>query len=130
MPSAFLGVGNHPDPAIPQEGALHSIIKIQDHVFHILYGYYEDCERENPEIDPMPIYPDFLQTPHFTKEGAMLVTKMQDACSHYRGKDIRERECGECLYYEDAEDLIGICTCCKNKRIPDAKTTNHQEELL
>ena len=105
--------GSHP---APQEGQLHKVITLYGHTFSIFYGYYEPYERDNPNIDPMPIYPDFLKEPCYTPEGAKLVTKMQEACPHYRGRSVPEKDCADCYYYEQGEDLIGICTCRRNQR--------------
>ncbi len=97
-----------------QEGDLFKSLEIHGHRFDIYYGYYEDCERENPAVDPMPIYPDFLNAPHYTASGAPFVTKMQDACEHYIGKVTAYKECAECAYYSHGDDFIGICTCPNN----------------
>lgn len=103
-------------PAVPQEGDVYKILHIHDHKFELLYGYYEACERENPAVDPMPIYPDFLKEPWFTKEGHPFVTKMQDICEHYHGKASCYSECADCGFYNHGEDLIGICVCPKKHR--------------
>lgn len=102
-------------PEVPAEGDVYKILHIHGHRIVLPYGYYEDRERENPLIDPMPIYPDFLKDPKFTSEGAPLVTKMQDVCAHYQGKTLGCFECAECRFYSHCEDLFGICTCPKNK---------------
>lgn len=103
--------------APPQsEGALYRIIEIFGEVFEIYYGYYEECERENPNVEPMPIYPDFLINPQFTKDGYPFVTKMQDACRFYKGKPSKFSECAECSYYRHGDDFLGICGNDKNKR--------------
>lgn len=101
---------------IPQEGELYKVLHLHGHRFELAYGYYEACERDNPLVDPMPIYPDFRKDPKFTGTGAPFVTKMQDVCAHYQGKAIRCPECAECRFYSHCEDLIGICTCPENQR--------------
>lgn len=100
-----------PQSAVPKEGDVYKVLHIHDHKFELLYGYYEACERENPAIDPMPIYPDFVKEPWFTKEGLPFVTKMQDICEHYHGKNACFSECADCGYYSHGEDLIGVCVC-------------------
>ncbi len=93
-----------------KEGNLFKILNIYGIRFEIYYGYYEDCERENSLVEPMPIYPDFLKEPQFTSDGLPFVTKMQDACRYYKGNRKNFMECAECEYYENGEDLIGVCT--------------------
>lgn len=98
------------------EGELYKILHIQGRSFPLVYGYYEECDRQNPEVEPMPIYPDFTQQPQYTDDGFPFVTKMQDACRFYQGKARKCCECAECQYYLQGEELIGICTCLQNKR--------------
>lgn len=107
---------NSPPPVVPKEGDLYKILHIHGQRFELAYGYYEACERENPAIDPMPIYPDFIKNPRFTNEGYPFVTKMQDTCAHYDGKRSCFSECAECYYYSHGDDLLGVCVCPKNKR--------------
>lgn len=92
------------------EGDLFKRLQIEGREFEIYYGYYEDIERENPLVEPMPIYPDFLKEPQYTADGFPFVTKMQDACEHYKGNKEKFKECAECEYYKHCEDLIGVCT--------------------
>lgn len=100
-----------PKTAIPKEGDVYKILRIHDCEFKLLYGYYETQERENPAIDPMPIYPDFIKEPWFTKAGLPFVTKMQDTCEHFQGKASCFSECADCSFYSHGEDLIGLCVC-------------------
>ena len=97
------------------EGDLFKRIEVFGAVFDIFYGYYEEYERSNPDIEPMPIYPDFLSRPIFTNDGYPFVTKMQDGCRHYNGKLSKSPECAECKYYRQGKDLIGICSLETNK---------------
>lgn len=106
-----------PSPT-PQEGTLYKILQVQGSVFELYYGYYEERDRQNPAVEPMPIYPDFLNKPQYTGDGYAFVTKMQDACRHYEGKAIHCRDCGECAYYFHGQELLGICTCQANRRLP------------
>lgn len=108
---------------IPKEGDLYKEISLFGQQFRIFYGYYEECDRKNPAVDPMPIYPDFIGRPVFTPEGLPFVTKMQDACGEYRGKDTGCPECADCLYYQHGEALIGLCVHTE-KRNPDLGGTN------
>lgn len=98
------------------EGTLYKVLTVSDRYFPLYYGYYDDCDRRNPMIEPMPIYPDFIQQPCFTSEGHPFVTKMQDACKHYLGIVNGCEECAECAWYRHGEELLGICTCPKNRK--------------
>ena len=100
-----------PHIASHQEGDLYKVIDLHGHRFPIHYGYYDEQERCNPLVDPMPIYPNFLAEPKFTAEGYRFVTKMQDACPHYRGPRKPEADCAECKHYCHGDDLLGICLC-------------------
>lgn len=104
-------------PPAPKEGDLYKVVNLHGHIFELLYGYYEDCERNNPNVDPMPIYPDFLKEPRYTPEGLRFVTKMQDACKHYKGCAATEKDCAECEFYQHGDELLGVCVCPQN--IPD-----------
>ena len=119
-----------PDPAdrevTPAEGELFKVLEVHGGRFEIYYGYYEECERNNPVVDPMPIYPDFTEQPQYTADGFAYVTKMQDACRYYEGKPGKFNDCAECQYYLHGDELLGICTCPKNKRVTHPK--NSQEE--
>lgn len=100
-----------------KEGDLYKVLNVHDTAFPLYYGYYEDFERTDPAAEPIPIYPDFLREPRYTKNGYPFVTKMQDACTYYKGNAFDSNECGECTYFEPGEDLIGICICPKNKEV-------------
>ena len=105
-----------PRSSAPKEGDLYKILIIHDCTFQLRYGYYDDEERGNPLVEPMPIYPDFYKTPQYTREGFPFVTKMQDACSCYRGKQSEFCECAECDFYSHGDDLIGICICPQHRK--------------
>lgn len=100
---------------VHKEGELFKRLDIFGKTFEIFYGYYEDREREDPTIDPMPVYPDFLKEPQYTADGLPFVTKMQDACSHYNGKNTSCNECAECSFYRHGDDFIGVCACTENR---------------
>ena len=117
MIGTILSQNPQPDSLPPNEGDLYKVLQIHGHSFPLYYGYYELCDRDNPTIDPMPIYPDFETEPQYTKDGFAFVTKMQDACIHYAGKLGKFSECAECQYYLHGDELMGICTCHKNKLI-------------
>ena len=114
MLRAFLTDNDESSPF--KEGDLYKSFNLYGYFFEIHYGYYEDCERNNPLVDPMPIYPDFIKTPIFSDDGFPFVTKMQDACQYYSGPIDKERDCGECVFYKHGVDLIGVCACNSNKK--------------
>ena len=103
--------------AVPKEGDLYKVVTVFGKTFELWYGYYEDYERENPTVEPMPIYPNFRKEPLYTDEGEPFVTMMQDACKSYIGdaKRTPDTTCCECKYFQQGEDWIGICLCPKNK---------------
>ena len=103
------------DSSLINEGDLYKIINLQGCEFKIYYGYYEEIEKNNPTIEPMPIYPDFKETPQYTDDGFYFVTKMQDACKFYKGSPSMFKECAECQFFKEGDDLIGICICEENK---------------
>ena len=99
-----------------QEGELYKVVNLHGHTFELYYGYYEECDRQNPAVEPMPIYPDFIKCPKYTYQGFPFVTKMQDCCKHYKGKAVKECDCAECEYYLHGDELIGVCVCPHNKK--------------
>lgn len=98
----------------PKEGDLYREVTVGGRCFRLLYGYYEDADRSSPFNEPIPIYPDFIREPVYTREGAPVVTAMQDVCDSYRGKEGPDG-CSDCLYFQKQEELFGICSCLKNK---------------
>jgi len=100
----------------PREGMLYKVVDLHGHRFPLYYGYYEEWERENPAEEPMPIYPDFLKQPRYTAEGFPFVTKMQDPCKYYRGREGDFNDCGECSHYLHGDELLGICVCPENRQ--------------
>lgn len=116
------------EQTVPQEGELFKILRLWNCCFPLYYGYYEECDRKNPGVEPMPIYPDFIQNPQYTEDGFPFVTKMQDICSFYLGKAGPCKECADCHYYFHGDELMGICTCLQNRRsdhAPEHKTSGH-----
>ena len=97
------------------EGNLYKILQVGGRAFPLYYGYYDECDRRNILVEPMPIYPDFLEEPSYTAEGFPFVTKMQDACGHYVGIENGCEECAECFWYRHGQELLGICVCPENK---------------
>ena len=93
-----------------KEGTLYKSIKIDDVEFVIKYGYYEEKDRYSRYSEPIPIYPDFVKTPIYNKQGYPFVTHMQDKCIYYDAKKQLDY-CYDCKHFKQKEDLIGICTC-------------------
>ena len=103
-------------PPSPKEGDLYKEVTISGKTYRLLYGYYENFEREGPFNEPIPIYPDFTKEPHYTEEGIPLATAMQNVCGFYRGKNDEDSSCGDCNFFQSSEDLFGFCNCPQNKR--------------
>ncbi len=93
-----------------KEGELYKEIQIDQHRFRLVYGYYEDYERESSFNEPMPLYPDFKKEPRYTESGIPLVTAMQDVCGRYQGREAGD-SCADCIYFQKNEDLFGFCFC-------------------
>ena len=98
-----------------REGDLYGIFKIGNERFEVRYGYYSESDRFGKYNDPIPIYPDFLESPQYNSEGFPFVTEMQDACTHYDGSKTQDF-CRACSHFQSENDLIGICTCSKMKK--------------
>lgn len=98
----------------PKEGDLYKEVTIHGNTFRLLYGYYESFERESPLNEPIPIYPDFIKDPHYTAEGKLIVTAMQNVCEFYSRKNDEDSSCSDCAFFQKHEDLFGICNCLEN----------------
>lgn len=94
----------------PREGDIHEIVSVGGHQFVIRYGYYSEVDRL--ETEPIPIYPCFLTTPHFTEEGYPLITRIQDACEYYStGEERGDGWCADCMHCNITHQQIGVCRC-------------------
>ena len=112
----------------PREGDLYKELTIFGQTFRILYGYYEDFEREGKYNDPMPVYPDLASAPVYADDGKLIVTAIQDVCIHYKGQDNAEGDgCSDCVHYEHHEDLFGVCNCISRKLSPSERSDVQQE---
>ncbi len=99
-----------------REGALHSVIVVEDISFEIRYGYYADYEREHWE--PEPIFPDLKKNPIYTSKGVPIVTQMQDVCENFELHPARDNDgrCADCIhFYNEENKLIGLCRCEKRQ---------------
>ena len=94
----------------PREGDLYARISVGGCTFDLYYGYYEECDRQNPLVRPIPIYPDFVKQPQYDQEGHPFATDMQDVCGYYAG-DSPDDGCFSCRHYRRAADFIGVCLC-------------------
>lgn len=101
------------------EGDLYKTVELRGRTFTLYYGYYEECDRQNPLCEPIVIYPDFPASPVYTDDGEPFATVMQDACNNYRGESKRtpNTTCAECKYFQRGEDWIGICRCPKKRKL-------------
>ena len=97
------------------EGTLYKNLTVFDKTFEVRYGYYEKFERENANSYPVPIYPDFLKDPLYTRDGHPFVTKMQELC-RFGSSKFKDGCCADCPHYLHGEEMIGICTCAENRR--------------
>lgn len=91
-----------------KEGDVYCETELYGKRFVIYYGYYDECERQSQYNEPIPILPDFIQSPEYTDEGYPFVTAIQDACGSFKGIN-SEDGCYGCKYYKAGTDLIGIC---------------------
>ncbi len=100
------------------EGELYKEIELWGRTFTLYYGYYEECDRQNPLCEPIVIYPDFLRDPIYTDDGEPFVTMVQDACGSFNGKTKRtpDTTCAECSCFHPGEDWFGICLCRLRKK--------------
>lgn len=106
---------HQPDPDAPKEGDLYARIEHGGRTFELYYGYYEECDRQNPLVNPVPLYPDFLARPQYDNEGYPFATEIQDACEYYLGKSYDDG-CYSCKHYRRVIDFVGICTCEKRRK--------------
>ena len=109
---------NLPNESEHKEGELYKIITTFGKTFELRYGYYGECDRQNPLCQPAVIYPDFTVEPLFTDTGEPFVTMMQDACASYRGesKKTPDTTCAECKYFKRGEEWFGVCKFEQNRK--------------
>ena len=100
-----------------KEGDLYKVIKAYGKTFELRYGYYEEMDRYSKYNDPVPIYPNFIENPVYTDEGIPFATATQDPCKHFDGNRDQDSTCYNCSYYNKYEELLGTCTCPKNRKL-------------
>ena len=115
----FTNLQNRIEP--PKEGDLFKVIHLYGKTFEIRYGFYEECDRYNGFAEPMEIYPDFIKNPQHTDDGIPFITAIQNPCRHFGGELDANSTCEECPFYQNCDELLGICTCPQN-RIDTGKT--------
>ena len=92
-----------------KEGELYKIIEAHGKTFEIYYGYYDEADRQNPYVEPMEMYPNFVEAPVYTEKGIPFAVAMQSPCKHFKGEDDVDNTCYQCAYYEKCEELLGLC---------------------
>ncbi len=94
-----------------KEGTLYRSITVCGKTFDIYYGYYSESERGR--WGPIPIFPDFKTTPHYTDDGMPYVRADQDICTCFlpKPKISGEGWCNDCKHFTAREELIGVCEC-------------------
>ena len=102
-----------------KEGDLYKVITAYGRSFEIKYGYYEEIDRKNPNVEPMEIYPNFIENPVYSEDGIPFVTAMQIPCKHFklgRGEKDEDNTCIHCVHFEQCEELLGVCKCKARRR--------------
>lgn len=122
MFTALFGTNTPPKEPEVKEGDLYKIITVHGKTFELYYGYYDEIDRQNPRCKPVEMYPNFKDEPQYTDKGIPFVTAMQKPCKYFklgvgRVDEGEDNMCLYCTYYENCEELLGICTCPKNKKL-------------
>ena len=111
MLTSYFGKSGSPGDVKRKSGELYKIIKAHGKTFEIYYGYYEEVDRLNPLVEPMEMYPNFLEEPVYTDDGTPFATSIQPPCEHFKGEPDEDNTCYQCSYYEKCEELLGVCRC-------------------
>lgn len=111
MFTSLFGSNTTPKEPKHKEGDLFKVITTHGVTFEIYYGYYEEIDRQNPNHEPMEMYPNFIEIPRYTADGIPFVTAMQKPCEHFKGEPDEDNTCYQCSYYEKCEELLGVCRC-------------------
>lgn len=113
----------------PNEGDLYRIYTVDTHTFEIRYGYY--AENERGRVEPLPIFPDFVEAPVYTETGVPVTTLLQIPCRHYQSSRSGRPDgwCGDCIHYESVQGEFGLCRCLYRKRgSTAAQRADHPED--
>ena len=100
----------------PREGDLFGIYTVDDLSFEIRYGYH--AENERGRVEPLPIFPDMVASPAYTRGGLPVTAYVQSPCDHYRPRHqvCPEEWCGDCLHYGGGREKMGHCLCPARRR--------------
>lgn len=101
---------------VPKEGTLFKIIELAGKTFELRYGFYNEEDRRSRYAEPVAIYPDFKRDPLYTADGIPFVTAMQTPCESFDGRRDEDSGCGDCGFYRHGEELLGFCTCPRNRQ--------------
>lgn len=104
------------DPTLPKEGDLYKIYTVDNLSFEIRYGYH--AENERGRVEPLPIFPDMVIAPVYTRSGIPVTAYVQAPCRHYapRHRLHMEEWCGDCLHYGGGREKMGRCLCPERRR--------------
>lgn len=119
MFTSLFGLNTPPKEPKHKEGDLFKVITAHGVTFEIYYGYYEEIDRQNPNSEPMEMYPNFIENPTYTADGVPFVTGFQKKCKYYKGEPDEDGTCYQCSYYEKCEELLGICKCRARRLKPE-----------
>ena len=100
-----------------KEGDFYKTIEIEGVRFDIHYGYY-DPEMERGNMEPIPLFPNFIKHPRYTEKGYMFLTADQPTCEYFKPKSSISDEgwCNDCEYIELYESCLGVCRCEQNRK--------------
>jgi len=101
-----------------KEGELYKVILAFGKTFEIYYGYYEEKDRYSKYPEPVEVFPNFLSEPVYTDSGYPFATAIQSPCKSFRKVRDFNDCCGDCFFYEEGEELIGICKNKERQRKP------------
>lgn len=106
-----------------KEGDLYKAFEIDGVRFEIRYGY--ECEGERQFGEPSPVYPDFIGSPQYTKDGYRFAVAYQIECEHYAPiKKSDDDWCANCKFYDKREEYMGICRC-EEQKLKPKENSNH-----
>ena len=101
---------------IPKEGDIYRVYTVDGHTFEIKYGYYSENERGR--VEPLPVFPDLVDSPVYTASGMPVTTRLQSPCRHYQSCDPERPDewCDDCIHYESVHGEFGLCRSSQRKR--------------
>ena len=111
MFTSLLGITPQASGPGRKEGDLYKVVTAYGRTFELYYGYYEEADKNNPYVEPMEMYPNFIDNPVYTDEGVPFATALQKPCQHFKGEADDDNTCYQCAHYEKCEELLGVCGC-------------------